>query len=818
MAALHPSAHDMSVGGAAPPPGILNSAPYDSVHQAHHTPPHHHSHQQTPPQGRAPTHPPQSQSQQRSVKRPRPVKSCTECRKRKLRCDRLCPCGQCQKSSRTCKYAADHDSGNLSDGSDVETADSRPSKRNCGPGMFPASTPLPTNDVVFASIKNGDSGPAPSLEELALRMERLEKHLTARSPAASDSSGAKLIAASSGTIRGLTVKESAFRTRYHGQNSPRVLLNLFEDAKEFMANHSNNGSVGDLMGNFKRFHKALLNEYRKCLAPITVFVDSMMPVQTRMVDILPKKNVCDRLINSYIDTSETIYRTLHLPLFQQHYNLYWQGEMSSEFFLPQLLAVLSVASRFDTKSKGLGHERTEGVHIPTACALIRAWLDRLRGKQLVEFSTLQTEVLLLHAQRMITPRIQDSWTSLGSTVRMAMTMGLHRDPCEYEARMPVFQCEMRRRLWFTILDMDLHISLASNLPCLVREGDYTCRPPRNLDDSDLYPDMVELPPSKPIDQVTDNQMQVYAATTLGARMKVAHLLNRIESIRDYQEVLDVGAKLERYLDDINYIFPRQGILSDAQKSKMWRCRVILDMHVRRPLLALYRPFAIGAPDAPAQISRAYLRSSMVIMKYLDELDPMLAHFQDVAEMYHQVLKKDIIQAALSVCFYIRAALRPASDRSGLGTRGLHMTPDSSDGYPSYNPDNLILWSPSRLIHTVDNTLELLIRNISGRDTKDIVCLSVVLSCVRNPELNLDDITHGLRMIYDRCLRAADINLNATSSVPPIPPAASTGPQLIDTYINPIPNPNPPTTYQRSNIGVPAALSDCDGWILWEGWE
>lgn len=40
------------------------------------------------------------------VKRPRPVKSCAECRRRKLRCDRRFPCSQCQRSYRVCKYGS----------------------------------------------------------------------------------------------------------------------------------------------------------------------------------------------------------------------------------------------------------------------------------------------------------------------------------------------------------------------------------------------------------------------------------------------------------------------------------------------------------------------------------------------------------------------------------------------------------------------------------------------------------------------------------------------------------------------------------------
>jgi Fungal specific transcription factor domain len=357
-------------------------------------------------------------------------------------------------------------------------------------------------------------------------------------------------------------------------------------------------------------HKSLQEDYRKSLAPISLFVDSILPIHKRMTDILPKRHVCDRLLAIYIDASESLYRMIHVPTFRKQYELFWEGQSQSESFLPQLLAVLSIGSRFENKHRGLSHEIVEGVHIPTACALVRAWLDGLKGKQLVEISTLLAEVLLLQAQRMVVPRHQDSWTQLGSIVRMAMTMGLHRDPSEFEPRLSVFAGEIRRRLWFTILDMDLHQSLACNLPCAVREGDYTCRPPRNLDDDDLYVDMKELPPSKPIDQSTDNQIQVFAAMTLGVRIKVAHLINRIDSVHDYSEVIEIGGKLERFLEDINYLFPRHGTLNDINRSKQWRSRVILDMTVRRPLLALYRPFVLGVPEAPPQISRSYLRSSI----------------------------------------------------------------------------------------------------------------------------------------------------------------------------------------------------------------
>lgn len=580
-----------------------------------------------------------------------------------------------------------------------------------------------------------------------------------------------------------------------------------------MSDHQKVHGSREVFATFRNLHTALQDNYQKSLTPISVFVDSMMPVQKRMADILPKKPACDRLYQAYLDTSETIYRMIHLPTFRRQYDLFWEGKLQSDAFLPQLVAILAISSRFDTKTKGMGPERVEGIHIPTACALVRSWLDSLRGKQLVELTTLETEILLLHAQRMITPRAQDTWTQLGSIVRLAMTMGLHRDPADFEPRVTVFLGEIRRRLWFTILDMDLHISLSCNLPCLVRDGDFTCKPPRNLDDIELYPDMEELPPTKPIDQLTDNQMQVYAALTLGIRMKVAHLVNRVDAIRDYQEIIDVGMKLDRFLEDINYIFPRHGILSDAQRSRQWRSRVVLDMHVRRALLALYRPFAIGAPDAPPQISRAYLRSSMVILKYLDELDPMMAHYQDIADMYHLILKRDIVQAALSVCFYIRSAIRPSHPQGmSLSQQALRMSPDPSEDYTTYTPDNPMLWSPPRLISTVQKTLDLFVQNVSSSDTKDIMCLAVVLETVKTPDPKGEEILHGLRGVLDAALRASSITTDKLA--PPVPVVRP--PPPVDAFVpDPYMRGPMPGMYQGNTMGL---SNEYDGWILWDGWE
>ncbi|OAA46189.1 Transcription factor [Metarhizium rileyi] len=713
----------------------------------------------------------------------------------------------CQKSSRICKYTAEHDPANLSDGSDTEPVDTvRPNKRSCPPGTS-SSNIVPNNDISTTPAKNGGSPGMPMLEELTLRMDRLERHMQGRSPAPTDTSGGRILYAATDTVSGLSVKRGGTTTRFFGQHSPRVMLNVFPEARAYLMRHRQDHASDGLLKSFGLLHKHRQDELHLAMKPITVFVDSMMPVQKRMTDILPKKDICDQLVTMYFDTSESIYRILHAKTFYDAYNAYWEGKLQSEPFLPQLLCVLSVASRFETKSRGMGHERSEGVHIPTACALVQSWLDNLRGKQLVDISTVQVQVLLIHASRMITPRLQDSWNKLGYVLRLAMSMGMHRDPSESDQRIPVFWGEIRRRLWFTLADMDLHMSIACNMPSLLRDGDFTCKPPRNLNDSELFLGMQELPPTRPIDQVTDNQMQVYAAITLAARMRVAPLVNRIDSIRDYSEVLDIGTKLERFLDDINHIYPRQGSYSATQKSKQWRSRVILDMHVRRPLLALYRPLALGAADVPAEISRSFLKSSVTILKYLDELDPTQPQFHGVAEMYHQILKPDIIYCSLSVCYYIQSAIRQNADslvfnqHGGPSLSGAH-----GEDLSLASAETVVPWSPMRLVSTVQESLDLLIKHMGGGDTKDILCLATILETVRTAEPNAQDVTRNLYVVLENCLQSSKIPKDKFRAV-------STHQYSTDSYMH------GQSTYGFAN-GMGSGGSDHSpaGWILWDGWE
>ncbi|KAI1780368.1 fungal-specific transcription factor domain-containing protein [Hypoxylon cercidicola] len=689
----------------------------------------------------------------RSVKRPRPVKSCLECRKRKLKCDRTSPCSQCQKAQRACRYAAEGEAVSLSDGSDVEVPE-RTAKRN-RPAVNQEPVQRSTN---YAAV----------LEDHAARLERLERQLHGSTSSIAESSAtpAQRPAASSLTTRGLTVK-GGLRTRFFGQSSTRVLVNLFDEAKDFMFNRNKSSDIRELFLNIQKIHKALQDEHRKATAPITVFVDSMTPIQKRMADVLPSRAVCDTLLNIYLRGSETIYRVLHIQSFKGQYAGYWEGSPQPDAFLPQLLSILCVGYRFLGAGKGQYHDR-EGIHIPTASSLVRTWLDGLRGKQLVEFSTLQAELLQLMAQRMINPQNQESWTHLGLIVRMAMTMGLHRDPSEFGPRISPFWAEQRRKLWYTILELDVHMSMQCNLPCCIREGDFTCSPPRNLNDEDIHPNIEQLPLSKPIDQHTDARIQVFAASTLSMRLKIVELINRTDNLQDYQQVLEIGNELERVFEDVRYIVPAAAHSGDRQEyRRKWLSRIVLDMHCRRPLLALYRPFALSSPDAPQQIMTGYLRSSMIILSYLDELDPSSPDYHHIWHMHQLVLKQDILQAAFSVCYYMKQVTNGSTTADPLSLSS-HIKSESVEEACTIASESSVLLSLPRLKTTVQKVLDGMLSRIReiGTDLRDIVSLTVVFHTSQGgtTEQKRDAIKSGVQAILDAGLQAIHASQEKIASI------------------------------------------------------
>lgn len=86
------------------------------------------------------------------------------------------------------------------------------------------------------------------------------------------------------------------------------------------------------------------------------------------------------------------------------------------------------------------------------------------------------------------------WTLTGLVVRMAQTLGLHRDGGHYD--LPPFDTEMRRRLWWQICILDSRASEDHGCDPTITEQSFDTQMPLNVNDEDISPNMTSFPETK----------------------------------------------------------------------------------------------------------------------------------------------------------------------------------------------------------------------------------------------------------------------------------------------------------------------------------
>lgn len=475
------------------------------------------------------------------------------------------------------------------------------------------------------------------------------------------------------------------------------------------------------------------------------FQDSTAILQ-QMLQLLPSRSACDILIATYMNNFENQLRILHKPSFLLAVDRFWdvQGINPLQYsdLIPQMLSVLAIASSLDDSCL-IEEESSRGHGLAsTYCDLIGIWLEGQKGKERLKLSTLQTQTLLLLAKQYSVERFKDIWNATGSLVRSAMTIGLHRDPSE-STQIPIFWAEMRRRLWMTIVEMDLQMSLTCGMPTMVCATDFTCGVPANINDADLTFEMRHPPSPKPFDEWSDCLPQVVLASSLRQRLDAARLLSNIEDGLDYSEIVEHAKNLEKILQDLPPPLKFDHLPDqDSQSPGRLMTRVMLDVHIRRAILNLYGPFAQADLDDTnfAEARKGFITSSLVILCYQDVFDPDFADIDMIAsprywDLFHIFCKNDMMHASLGVCLEIkRWNNKPSTMESGVPTangRPLRHTQVTSEPLDPV----FTTWTKSSLTKTVEDHIDSLMRRLGrfGSDAKNLLCLCVVLNSVRTSQ-------------------------------------------------------------------------------------
>ncbi|KAJ5724705.1 hypothetical protein N7493_006433 [Penicillium malachiteum] len=552
-----------------------------------------------------------SLSQSNPRKRRRPALSCEQCRRRKVRCDREMPCGPCTKlhPSLKCLYVKEGKAA-----LEARTESFAPDEEE------EISIPGPENSH---SSQNVDSSRIAQLERsvraLQGRVQELEGLQGPRGQEARLKNGVH----DHGDANGTRSSESEQPQTFIAPLAPRI-KNDNGNVKVFGTTHwaiifqqfrllrqvRSTASWSDCEHNEISMS---LTEIRKLRHHIkNRQAPKLVDPAPDLLNDLPSREICDELVQHYLCTLELIYRVVHIPSFYREYERFWdEPQSSSRSFFLKLLLILAIGSVFHCKPGPLNEH---GLPVQRWVYAAQWWLSGPFSKEIGNLDGLQVYCLLLICKQAYAMGKETNWMSAGTLLRMAINQGLHRDPSHF-ATISIFDGEMRRRIWATILELNIQLSIDAAMPPLICEGDFDTKPPANVDDEELDQSITILPPLQLQDVFTVSSLQILLLKSFPTRLKIAKVINECDSAQIYERALQLGNELTMACKEMaglmhTYISRTR---NSTFKPTPFHHRT-MDTVLRRFLLNLHRPFTIQASKDPRfYLSRKLSLDSALIM-------------------------------------------------------------------------------------------------------------------------------------------------------------------------------------------------------------
>lgn len=335
-----------------------------------------------------------------------------------------------------------------------------------------------------------------------------------------------------------------------------------------------------------------------------------------LLGLLPPRATADRLWRTYIDNFESYYRVLHVPTFEKEYRYFWATQQGPRCFLAQLLSICAIASCFRDEDRLYQEAR-----IRTWIEAVRQWLFRADPRAQLSLGYLQAHLLMLVAGDVHWMKIDRSWISSGALIRNAISSGLHREPRDF-FRVSPFHAELRRRLWYSILEYDLVTAFAKGRTPTVRDDEYDCELPANTYDEFISDTSSEGAIRQPqrvgpgvynIGGPVQPQINIVLAKYLPLRSRVCRAINGIKLDIDYDEILHLDAEVKEFLREASQVGSEEAGSFKRSLSTILSQRCVIALHAPFVTRALNDPKWIYSRTRCLETARAILSEALAVL-------------------------------------------------------------------------------------------------------------------------------------------------------------------------------------------------------------
>ncbi|KAK6540794.1 hypothetical protein TWF694_008184 [Orbilia ellipsospora] len=411
--------------------------------------------------------------------------SCTNCRRRKVRCDRRHPCVPCTRHNFECIFPI---SGRLP-------------RRTRNAGVSQPGPVAPKHEQLLSrlrsleaivselgsQVENAVTGEGSNDQDSNENMSNTDDSVVSIS--GTGSSQTKSISPGAGRYDSMVVEKNGdlvvgdrFWTVFCGE-----VEHIFEAVRQpepyDWESHIQPASSGPVPP--ERSHSAFFNFLFRQANGATQY-DQLHPPPAQMLF----------LWQTFVDYIDPLFKLIHVPSMTRlirdlrgHYHLVEPGTETLIYAIclaaASILTEEDISINFSTTKEQL----TSRYRLGTEQALQKAQLPATR-----DLHTLQALAIYVHVLQ--TNGEQDlAWTLTGILIRTAIRLDLHKDGSQIPGLEP-FEVEMRRRVWWQICLID-SCGGSRGVPELsISEKMFDTKLPSNIDDASFNPKISKLPVSE----------------------------------------------------------------------------------------------------------------------------------------------------------------------------------------------------------------------------------------------------------------------------------------------------------------------------------
>lgn len=181
------------------------------------------------------------------------------------------------------------------------------------------------------------------------------------------------------------------------------------------------------------------------------------------------------------------------------------------------------------------------------------------------------------------------WLMSATIMRLALQQGYHRDPSKHQ-NLSIFQGEIRRRIWLSVCHHELMFAVQIGLPKAVRYAECDTQMPANLADDELWEDMEELPPSRPLTEMTECTYHLAKSYIMEA---YGHIIEHLQAVtpQSYEEVMRLDAMImeaQAMVPPQLQLRPLKDMLHDEQHLVLER--IMIQQLYNKALCVLHRKY------------------------------------------------------------------------------------------------------------------------------------------------------------------------------------------------------------------------------------